>query len=63
MSGKVYMFRTLKRFIERKNTQVNGDVTIRMLSYFSSLEFHFENYFIVYKWKVMIRLRIISLLS
>jgi hypothetical protein len=63
MSGKVCMFRTLKQFIERKSTQVNGDVKIRMLSYFSSLEFHFENYFFLYVWKVMIRLRIISLLS
>lgn len=57
------MFRTLKQFIENKSTQVNADVKIRMLSYFSSLQCHFENYFIVCKLKVAIRLRIISLLS
>jgi len=49
MSGKVYMFRTLKHFIENKSTQVNRDVKIRMVGYFSSLQFHFENYLIVYK--------------
>lgn len=44
MSGKVCIFRTLKQFNESKSTRVNGDVKIRVLSYFSSLESHFENY-------------------
>ena len=39
------MFLTLKQFIDSNNTLVNGDVKIRVLSYFSSLESHLENYF------------------